>query len=81
MNPLGKSMKNIDENNPISNMLSFLDNGGTKEQIFEQMVKSNPKLNTMRQLQNPREMVMQLAKQKGVDINQIEELARRLGAK
>ena len=35
----------------------------------------------MQSIQNPKEMVMLLAKQKGVDINQIEELARKLGAK
>lgn len=81
MNPLGKGPTNTNNNNPISNMLDFLNNGGSKEQIFEQVMKSNPRLNAMVGMQNPKEMVMQLAKQKGIDINQIEELARKLGAK
>lgn len=81
MNPLGKGPTNTNNNNPISNMLDFLNNGGSKEQIFEQVMKNNPRLNAMVGMQNPKEMVMRLAKQKGVDINQIEELARKLGAK
>lgn len=80
MNPLGKGPTNTNDN-PISNMLNFLNNGGNKEQIFEQVMRNNPRLNAMVGLQNPKEMVMQLAKKKGVDINQIEELARKLGAK
>lgn len=80
MNPLGKGPTNTN-NNPISNMLDFLNNGGSKEQLFEQIMKSNPRLNAMVGIQNPKEMVMQLARKKGVDINQIEELARKLGAK
>ena len=58
-----------------------LNNGGNKEQIFNQILANNPHLKTMQAIQNPKEMVMQLAKQRGIDINQIEELARKLGAK
>lgn len=80
MNPLGKGPQNTN-NNPINDMLNFLNNGGNKEQIFNQILANNPHLKTMQAIQNPKEMVMQLAKQKGIDINQIEELARKLGAK
>lgn len=80
MNPLGKGPQNTN-NNPINDMLNFLNNGGNKEQIFEQMIKNNPQLNTLQRLQNPREMVMQIAKQRGIDVGQIEELAHKLGAK
>ena len=81
-NPLNNSQTNQPtQNNPINEMLNFLNNGGNKEQIFAQIMKSNPRLNAMIGMQNPKEMVMQLAKQKGIDINQIEELARKLGAK
>ena len=81
-NPLNNQNNfNQQNHNPINDMLNFLNNGGNKEQIFAQIMKSNPRLNAMIGMQNPKEMVMQLAKQKGIDINQIEELARKLGAK
>lgn len=69
------------QSNPINDMLDFLNNGGSKEQIFNQLLGNNPQFNAMKQLSNPREMVMQLAKKQGIDIKQVEELARRLGAK
>ena len=81
-NPLNnKNNFNQSQHNPINDMLNFLNNGGNKEQILNQILANNPHLKTMQAIQNPKEMVMQLAKQKGIDINQIEELARKLGAK
>ena len=81
-NPLNnKNNFNQSQHNPINDMLNFLNNGGNSQQIFNQMLANNPHLKTMQAIQNPKEMVMQLAKQKGIDINQIEELARKLGAK
>ena len=81
-NPLNnKNNFNQSQHNPINDMLNFLNNGGNKEQIFNQILANNPHLKTMQAIQNPKEMVMQLAKQKGIDIKQVEELARRLGAK
>lgn len=79
-NPLNNNNQQT-PSNPINDMLNFLNNGGNKEQIFAQIMKGNPRLNAMIGMQNPKEMVMQLARKKGVDINQIEELARKLGAK
>ena len=78
---MSNPLNNQNQNNPINAMLNFLNNGGNKEQIFNQFLKNNPQLNMLQNMQNPKEMVMQLAKQKGIDINQIEELARKLGAK
>ena len=81
-NPLNnKNNFNQSQHNPINDMLNFLNNGGSKEQIFNQLLGNNPQLNAMKQLSNPREMVMQLAKKQGIDIKQVEELARKLGAK
>ena len=45
------------------------------------MLSNNPQLKMLQTIQNPREMVMQLAKQRGIDIKQVEELAHKLGAK
>lgn len=69
------------QNNPVNEMLNFLNNGGNSQQIFNQMLSNNPQLKMLQTIQNPREMVMQIAKQKGIDIKQVEELARKLGAK
>ena len=82
-NPLNNNNQNNQaiQNNPINDMLNFLNNGGNSQQVFNQMFANNPQLKMLQAIQNPREMVMQLARKKGVDINQIEELARKLGAK
>ena len=78
---MSNPLNNQNQNNPINAMLNFLNNGGNKEQIFNQFLKNNPQLNMLQNMQNPKEMVMQLAKQKGIDTKQVEELARKLGAK
>lgn len=81
-NPLNNSQTNQPtQNNPINEMLNFLNNGGNSQQIFNQMLSNNPQLKTLQAIQNPREMVMQIAKQRGIDIKQVEELAHKLGAK
>ena len=79
-NPLN-NQNSTPQKNPINEMLNFLNNGGNKEQIFNQMLANNPQLKMMQAIQNPKEMVMQIAKQKGIDTKQVEELARKLGAK
>lgn len=82
-NPLNNNNQNNQpiQNNPINEMLNFLNNGGNSQQIFNQMLSNNPQLKAMQSIQNPREMVMQIAKQRGIDIKQVEELAHKLGAK
>lgn len=81
-NPLNNQNNfNQQNHNPINDMLNFLNNGGNKEQIFNQILANNPHLKTMQAIQNPKEMVMQIAKQRGIDVKQVEELAHKLGAK
>ena len=82
-NPLNNNNQNNQpmQNNPINEMLNFLNNGGNSQQIFNQMLSSNPQLKALQAIQNPREMVMQIAKQRGIDVKQVEELAHKLGAK
>lgn len=81
-NPLNNQNNfNQQNHNPINEMLNFLNNGGNSQQIFNQMLSNNPQLKMLQTIQNPREMVMQLAKQRGIDIKQVEELAHKLGAK
>lgn len=81
-------MTNNSGQNPIQMLMQFMNGGGTPQQVMQMLIQRNPNIQqTMTQFKNmsngksPREMVMQLAKQKGIDINQIEELARKLGAK
>lgn len=81
-------MANNNRQNPIQMLMQFMNGGGTPEQVMQMVMQSNPNMQqTITQLKNmsngksPREMVMQLAKQKGIDTKQVEELARRLGAK
>lgn len=84
-NPLiGGNMPNGSPNNRINMLMQMLSNGVTPQQIIQQ----NPQFSQiMTQMKNtfgnksPRDIAMQLAKQQGIDINQIEELARKLGAK
>lgn len=78
---MGNPLNNNNQNNPINEMLNFLNNGGNSQQIFNQLLSNNPQLKMLQTIQNPREMVMQLAKQRGIDIKQVEELAHKLGAK
>lgn len=78
---MSNPLNNQNQNNPINAMLNFLNNGGNSQQIFNQMLSNNPQLKMLQTIQNPREMVMQLAKQRGIDIKQVEELAHKLGAK
>lgn len=78
---MSNPLNNQNQNNPINAMLNFLNNGGNSQQIFNQMLSNNPQLKMLQTIQNPREMVMQIAKQRGIDMKQVEELARKLGAK
>lgn len=78
---MSNPLNNQNQSNPINAMLNFLNNGGNSQQIFNQMLSNNPQLKMLQTIQNPREMVMQLAKQRGIDIKQVEELAHKLGAK
>lgn len=78
---MSNPLNNQNKSNPINAMLNFLNNGGSKEQVFSQLFANNPQLKTIQAIQNPREMVMQIAKQRGIDMKQVEELARKLGAK
>lgn len=76
------------QNGPFNNLIQFLNGGGNPQQVFDMFINNNPNMNLfMQKMQNmsngrtPKEMVMQLAKQQGIDTKQVEELAHRLGAK
>ena len=80
MNPLNNSPTNL--------MLQFLNNGGNPRQFAEQLVQQNPQakqfmeqFRNLPQGQNPKDIAMQLAQQRGIDINQLMQIAHRMGLK
>lgn len=86
-NPLmGNNMPN-GGNNPINMMMQFINNGGNPKQLMEQFMNNSQSGNIMKQLQNmaggksPKDFAMQLAKQKGIDTNQIIQLVNKMGGK
>lgn len=75
-------------NNPINMIMQMLNNGGNPQQIMQQIMQNNPQASQMMaQMKNmaggksPKDFAMQLAKQNGVDPNQLMEVAKRMGLK
>jgi len=75
-------------NNPINNMLSFVNSGGNLNVIANQMMANTPQFNQrLNQARNmvgnrsPKEFVLQMAKQQGVSEQQIMQLAGKMGLK
>lgn len=77
------------QNNNLMNVILQMMNGkNNPQEILVQFINQNPQfyqvieqVKNMSNGKNPRDMALQLAKQKGIDVKQIEELAYRLGAK
>lgn len=85
MNPLGKGNIPQQGNNPINNLLSFINSGGNPQQLMQQL-QQNPQANALiQQLQStgrsPKDLVMEVARQRGIDPNQINQLVSRMGRK
>lgn len=75
------------KNNAVNNLLQFINNGGNINTLTNQLL-NNPQLNQqMTQMKNmvgnrtPKEVVIQMAKQQGIDPNQIMQLANKMGLK
>lgn len=74
-------------NNPIQQLIAFMNSGGNPQVMIQQMLRQNPQMqNTLMEIKNmvgdrsPKEFALQLAKQKGIDSQHIEELSKRMGA-
>ena len=74
-------------NNLIQQIISFMNSGGNPQIMVQQMMRQNPQMqNTLIQIKNmigdrsPKEFAMQVAKQKGIAPEEIEELSKRMGA-
>lgn len=76
-------------NNDLITMLNSLANSGKNpEQLLQLLLQQNPNANlVMQQIKNMkgnrsmRDFALQMAKQQGYDVKQVEEMAHRLGAK
>lgn len=86
MNPLGNGGGMPQNNNPISFLMNFMNGGGNPQQLFEQMMRSNPQAkSTMEHLKNvsngahPRDILKQVCKQKGIDPAQLDQLVKKMG--
>lgn len=86
-NPLfGKNMQG--PSNPIDSLTAFVNNGGNPQQAMQMLIGNNPQvkqmmtqLNNMRGNRSLEEFALEGAKQRGLDVNQIKNLAKRMGAK
>lgn len=81
-------MNPLNNNNPFNRFMQFLNSGGNPQQFANQILQQNPHIRqTMEQLystsagQNPRDIAMQLIKEKGIDPNQIMQIANKMGLK
>lgn len=76
-------------NNDLITMLNSLANSGKNpEQLLQLLLQQNPNANlVMQQIKNMkgnrsmRDFALQMAKQQGYDVKQVEEMVHRLGAK
>lgn len=74
------------QNNPMIQLMQMLSMANNPQQIVQQMVANNPQARVaFNQLQqsgmNPQEYIMQYAKQNNIDVNQVVQGLRNMGAK
>lgn len=69
-------------NSPLFQMINIARNGGNPMQLMQQMARSNPQVNQVMQMMNGkspdqlRQMASNMAKERGMDLNQV---AQQLG--
>lgn len=89
MNPLNNTtIHPMNNNNPAQAMMQFLNRGGDPRQLANDILQKNPQIKqVMEQMHNvtggqhPKEIAMQLAKQRGIDPSQIMQIAKKMGLK
>lgn len=77
-----------DINQSIENIIAFYERGGNPQQVMQTMMQRNgqigqfqTQLQNMAQGRNPKEFLMQLARQNGVSEKNLQGLSRILGIK
>lgn len=78
----------MDINQTLEQIIRFYDSGGNPKQVMQTMMQQNPQMNQMQtQMRNmaqgrsPKDFILQIAKQNGVSEQNLQGLARILGAK
>lgn len=78
----------MDINQTLEQIIRFYDSGGNPQQVMQNMMQQNPQMNqiqtqmrNMAQGRSPKDFILQMAKQNGVSEQNLQGLARILGAK
>ena len=73
---------------PLDDLMRFLNGGVDPQKLVEQILQQNPQARQfMQQIKNtangrsPKEMALQLAKQKGIDPDQLTQMVNKVGRK
>lgn len=86
---MANTLLNANKNtSPFSAMSDFIDKGGSPQQAMQMLMSRNPKSKQMMQQiqmlakgKNPKDFALEMAKQKGIDPNEIINLANKMGLK
>lgn len=89
MNPLKNQLsQNQMLNSPFDPVVQFVNSGGNPQQLVNQMINNNPQakqaINAIEQKykgKTPKQIAMQMAREKGIDLNQVNQIARMFGQK
>lgn len=84
MNPLGKNVTKGQPSNPMNNVLQFMNGGMNPQQILRNNPNANAMVNQLQQMaggKSPKEFAMEVAKQRGIDPNQLIQLVNKMGRK
>lgn len=75
-------------NSPFDSAIQFMNNGGNPKQLVNQMINNNPQakqaINMIEQKykgMTPKQIAIQVAKERGIDLNQVNQMARMFGQK
>lgn len=79
-------MNPLNHNSPAIQMLQMLNNAGGPQQFAQRVMQQNPQMQQIMDKlyngpngQNPKEIAMQLARERGIDPSQIMHMANKMG--
>lgn len=89
MNPLKNQLsQNQMLNSPFDPLVQFVNSGGNPKQLINQMIYNNPQakqaINAIEQKykgKTAKQIAVQMANERGIDLNQINQVARMFGQK
>ena len=83
-NPILRGGQPSQPNNPINQMLQFINGGGSPQNFINSLAGNQQGVQQLKNMvgnRNPRDFVLQMARQRGIDQNQVMQLAQKLGLK